>query len=92
MVLCHINLNLEYAQLHNKTAANNHVLHIVYKTSLFINCIMCLYSGPEAAYYQINQSINHYSIRVFLCFVVSLVVYITAMFSVVAVNVFITCF
>ena len=55
MVLCHINLNLEYAQLHNKTAANNHVLHIVYKTLLFIKCIMCLYSGPEAAYYQINQ-------------------------------------
>jgi len=29
MILCHINLNLEYAQLHNKTAGNNQVLLIV---------------------------------------------------------------
>jgi len=28
----------------------------LYKASLFVNCIMCMYSGPEAAYYQINQS------------------------------------
>ena len=24
----------------------------------FVNCIMCMYSGPEAAYYQINQIAN----------------------------------
>ena len=30
----------------------------LYKTSLFVNCIVYMYSGPEAAYYQINQSIN----------------------------------
>ena len=28
----------------------------LYKTSVFVNCIMCMYSGPEAAYNQINQS------------------------------------
>jgi len=28
MVLYHINLNLEYAQLHNETAGNYNVLHI----------------------------------------------------------------
>ena len=27
----------------------------LYKTSLFVNCIVYMYSGPEAAYYQINQ-------------------------------------
>ena len=27
----------------------------LYKTSLFVNCIMFMYSGPEAAYNQINQ-------------------------------------
>jgi len=25
---------------------------------MFFNCIVCMYSGHEAAYYQINQSIN----------------------------------
>ena len=27
----------------------------LYKTSLFVNCIMCMYYGWEAASYQINQ-------------------------------------
>ena len=31
-----------------------YVYVFLYKTSLFVNCIMCMYSGPEAAYYQIN--------------------------------------
>jgi len=30
----------------------------LYKTSLFVNCIMSMYSGPKAAYYQINQSVT----------------------------------
>jgi len=35
-------------------------MFVLYKTSLFVNCIMCMYSGPEAAYYQIiNQSKTH---------------------------------
>ena len=48
MVLCHINLNLEYARLHNKTAGNNHVLHIV--AFLFklryclLNTVLIIYS------------------------------------------------
>ena len=25
---------------------------------IFLNCIMCMYSGQEAAYYQINQAIK----------------------------------
>ena len=33
----------------------------LYRTSLFVNCIMSMYSGPEAAYYQINKSISHYA-------------------------------
>jgi len=42
MVRCHINLNLEYAQLqlHNETAGNNHVLHIVLLVYKLRYCIL----------------------------------------------------
>jgi len=40
MVLFHINLNLEYAQLHNDTARNNHDLHIVALLCKLRYCIL----------------------------------------------------
>jgi len=41
----------------------------VYYFKAFVICIMCMYSGLEATYYQINQSINFRAqIRTFLTF------------------------
>jgi len=40
MVLCHINLNLEYAQLHNETAGNNHFLLTVLLFCKLRYCIL----------------------------------------------------
>jgi len=57
MVLCHINLNLEYAQLHNKTAGNNHVLHIVtflFKLRYCISNTVYVISTLSAPYYNPN--------------------------------------
>ena len=31
-------------------------MFFLYKTSLYVNCIMCMYYRLEDAYYQINQS------------------------------------
>jgi len=39
-------------------------MFFLYKT-FFINCIMCMCSGPEAAYYQLNHSINLASVQLF---------------------------
>jgi len=41
MVLCHINLNLEYAHLHTDTAGNNHDLHI---DALLCKLRHCIYN------------------------------------------------
>ena len=39
-VLCHINLNIENGQLHNKTAGNNHGLHIDALLCKLMYCIL----------------------------------------------------
>jgi len=65
MILCHINLNLESAQLHNKTAGNNQVLLIV-EFCVQVKVLYIKYFANYLCMYVINtMSAPYYNPNIF---------------------------
>jgi len=68
-VLCHINLNLEYAKLHNDTAGNNNDLHIVAFLLRYciLNTVLIIYSCMLSTQCQLLTSTQTYMTRLTFC-------------------------